>query len=415
MAILRQNEFWLPEGNCTSYATDASRDTLRRMKTIFVCSAGFGEGHNSAARGILDALERLKPEGFRAEFLDLSGRVQPRRDAWLRGLYLWMLSRAPRAWAAVYRLVDRTRWLEAFPVVHSQMRNALAEILAADPPAAVVSTYPFYGYLLDEVARRGGPRDFPRITVVTDSISINSIWFRYQNDCYLVPNQDTADAMQKLGVPGGILHVTGFPVSPRYADPLPPRPAIDDPEDGRRVLFIVNSQHHAAPALVRRLLRIPGVNLTVTAGRDDLLRAAIEAEGALVPAGGGRLRAVLGWTREIPELLASHHLVISKAGGATVQESIAAGCPMILNQVAPGQEEGNADLLVRNEAGAVADGPDEVVAAVERAFSDHGAVGRAWGEAVARLSRPRAAYDVANFILAEIARREASRCAKTPP
>ena len=43
----------------------------------------------------------------------------------------------------------------------------------------------------------------------------------------------------------------------------------------------------------------------------------------------------------------THHLVISKAGGATVQEAIAARCPMIVNQVIPGQEEGNARLIWR--------------------------------------------------------------------
>ena len=386
------------------------------MKTIFVCSAGFGEGHNSAARGILDALERLKPEGLRFEFLDLSGRVQPRRDEWMRKFYLLLLSRAPGVWASIYRFIDRTRWLEAVSALHAPLRNALARILTETPPAAVVSTFPFYGYLLDEVARVGGPRDFPRIMVVTDSISVNSIWYRFQNNCYLVPNQDTADAMVKLGVSRLLLHVTGFPVNPHYADPMPPRPAVDDAQSGRRVLYIVNSQKHAAPALVRRLLRIPGVNLTVTAGRDDALRAAVQAEGTAAPADGGRLCSVLGWTKEIPELLATHHLVISKAGGATVQESIAGGCPMIMNQVAPGQEEGNAELVVGNNAGAVADGPDAVIAAVERAFAADGAVWRQWSESVARLSRPRAAYDVANFILERIAQHEvAGISASTKP
>lgn len=121
---------------------------------------------------------------------------------------------------------------------------------------------------------------------------------------------------------------------------------------------------------------------------------------------------MLGWTEEIPELLASHHLVISKAGGATVQESIAAGCPMIMNQVAPGQEEGNADLLVRNDAGALAENPDAVVTAVARAFADDGAVWRRWSKGVAQMSRPRAAYDTANFILAEIGRREGAERAQ---
>ena len=32
---------------------------------------------------------------------------------------------------------------------------------------------------------------------------------------------------------------------------------------------------------------------------------------------------VLGWTNQMPRLMLTHHLVMTKAGGATVQEAIA--------------------------------------------------------------------------------------------
>ena len=70
------------------------------------------------------------------------------------------------------------------------------------------------------------------------------------------------------------------------------------------------------------------------------------------------------------ELMLSHHLVIGKAGGATVQEAIAARCPMIVNQVIPGQEEGNAELISRGGLGAVAERNREVAELVENAFAD---------------------------------------------
>jgi hypothetical protein len=65
--------------------------------------------------------------------------------------------------------------------------------------------------------------------------------------------------------------------------------------------------------------------------------------------------------RPDPELLMSHHVVVSKAGGATTQEAIAARCPMIVNQVVPGQEEGNCELLLRHGAGALATTPEAVI------------------------------------------------------
>ena len=71
----------------------------------------------------------------------------------------------------------------------------------------------------------------------------------------------------------------------------------------------------------------------------------------------------------MPELMMSHHLVISKAGGAIVQEAIAARCPMIVNQVIPGQEEGNAELIWRFGLGAMAEKNTEVAELVENAFA----------------------------------------------
>jgi processive 1,2-diacylglycerol beta-glucosyltransferase len=47
----------------------------------------------------------------------------------------------------------------------------------------------------------------------------------------------------------------------------------------------------------------------------------------------------------------------AEAGGATVQEALAARTPMIITQVIPGQEEGNAMLLVENGAGEIATTP----------------------------------------------------------
>lgn len=375
------------------------------MRTIHVCSASFGEGHNSAARAIVAAFERLEHPGLGVEFLDLNARVQPERDAVMRKLYLRLLSRAPKIWAGIYQLIDRTRWVEAFPIFNAPLRDGLAEIFRQQPPAAVVSTFPFYGCLLDEMEERGFRRDFPRITVITDSISINSVWFRFDNDVYLVPNEDTAQAMEEKGVPRAKLRVTGFPVHPRFADGFPPRPDVADPTEGRRALYIINSKAHEAPDLVRALLNeVPGLRLTVTAGKDEKLRERIEAIGREPRSNGAVLVRALGWTKEIPDLLGANHVVISKAGGATVQESIAAGCPMIMCQVAPGQEEGNATLLTRNGAGVEAPSRDEVVAATKSAFAGDGAVQRGWAQSIAKLSRPRAAIEMAEFVLEEIGR-----------
>jgi processive 1,2-diacylglycerol beta-glucosyltransferase len=204
--------------------------------------------------------------------------------------------------------------------------------------------------------------------------------------------------MAAAGVDPGRIDVTGFPVDPffhRHEGEWRP------PEFGSgvqpRVLYIVNSGRSRAPETAERLLRETDWEITCTVGRDDELRRRL-----LAVAAGRRARTeVLGWTNEIPRLLMTHHVVVSKAGGATTQEALAARCPMVVNQIVPGQEEGNYELLRRHGVGALATTPEQVLAALRAAFADGAALWSVWRRAVAPLSRPRAAREILDLVLAK--------------
>ena len=45
------------------------------------------------------------------------------------------------------------------------------------------------------------------------------------------------------------------------------------------------------------------------------------------------------------------NLTLTKAGGATVSEALGAECPLLINYVVPGQEEGNAELMLKSHCG----------------------------------------------------------------
>jgi processive 1,2-diacylglycerol beta-glucosyltransferase len=143
---------------------------------------------------------------------------------------------------------------------------------------------------------------------------------------------------------------------------------------------------------VRRLVDLD-IHLTVTIGRADKLRAPVEE------AAGRHKIEIIGWTEELPRMLHASHLLIGKARGATVQETIAAGCPMIINHVVSGQEEGNARLIIETNSGVIALSTDEVIAQVQRAFADDAKQWREWATNISRLSRPRASLDIAEFLL----------------
>ena len=194
----------------------------------------------------------------------------------------------------------------------------------------------------------------------------------------------------RAGVPREKLRVLGFPVPPRFARDRPERPAPPPP----RVLYMINAGKDQAPGIVARLLAIPGLHLTATYGRDEALRQRLEAAAA------GHPLELHGWTDRMPELLMTHHLLIGKAGGATVQESIAAGTPMLITQVVPGQEEGNARLLFENACGALCPTASALARKIESLFANDAQEWRQWEQNTKRLAKPDSALQIADFILA---------------
>jgi UDP-N-acetylglucosamine:LPS N-acetylglucosamine transferase len=364
------------------------------MKKILILTAGFGDGHNAAARSLRDAIELLD-EDARAEVLDLFADSYGAFNTLARNAYLGIVQYAPKLWGGIYSLLEN-------PLVEKQLggftrlQSMLEKVLAETQPDCVVSTYPVYAHVIKKIYQDHHERPFRFITVVTDSISVNSAWFRAPGDFFCVANEATAEVLRKGNVPAKQIQTLGFPVNPAFANP-PTELPLPIGRESRRVLYLINTGKKKAGKTIDRLLELDDVHLTITVGRDPDLRTRLIER---TRKHADRVR-VLGWTNQMPELLMSHHLVIGKAGGATVQEAIAARCPMIVNQVIPGQEEGNAELIWRFGLGAIAEKNREVAELVEDAFAKKAAQWSDWRENLRKMSRPDAALRIAELILAE--------------
>ncbi|HEY4282217.1 MAG TPA: glycosyltransferase [Chthoniobacterales bacterium] len=359
------------------------------MKKILILTAGYGEGHNSAARGIRDGLARLAPTAS-VEMHDLFIETYGLLNEAVRKGYAALINRWPRSWGFVYRWLDKKKDFARDFQKFGKLKRQLSSLLDTYQPDIIVSVFPAYPYLLAQIT--GQTLRWKNVVVVTDSITINAIWYGSTADYFLVPNQESAAVIRSGGVPEEITRVFGFPVSPNFAD-LADRVASIPPETKKKVLYVVNPPSLSSLDLIRRLLQLD-IDLTVTVGRNEKLRSAVEAAAA------GRRIEIFGWTDQLPRLFAESQLLIGKAGGATVQEAIAAACPMIINHVVSGQEEGNARLIVQTNSGAIALSSDGVIAEIERAFGNGGQQWQIWKNNISKMSRPRASLDIAEFLMA---------------
>lgn len=362
----------------------------------------FGEGHRTAARNLSAALTDMAAEqGVEVQYVDTLMQRHPTLGKWVSKGYEVSLKHLPWLWGQLYDRFDRSKSRFGFPYIFLiTLRRAFAKLLKETQPIAIVLTHPAYGYALDEfVSHRKIRGDMPRFMVVTDSVSVNSIWLRCHSDFYFVSNEATAIKLRRSGVAEEKIKVFGFPVDPRFSELREEALRVQLRQRQWKVLVVLSSYPKPkACALVKELLDCAAIgSLTIVAGKDQELYCAVEK--VVKRAASSQCVTLRGWVNDMPHLLMTHHLVVSKAGGAIVQEAIAAGCPMIINKIVPGQEEGNAGLIVENDLGRVALREEIVVQTIEAATSDNGRLWQAWANNMAQLQIPHATEASAEFIM----------------
>lgn len=367
---------------------------------VLILTASFGDGHNAAARSVCEALKLHEGQQIDARVIDLFEVAYGPLNTAMKAFYRAVVRHAPKVWARMFRMFDDratfARQVKGARFLHRAMRRLVLE----EKPDAIVSTYPIYSHVLDLLFPNTAQRGFRVFTVVTDSISVCSAWYRAYSDAFIVPNQLTADVLIKNGVTTERVHDLGFPVNPAFTKP----PKFDPPigKTAPRVLYVINTGKAVVDETLEQLLQLNKTcRLTITTGRDSGLRNKLTERLKHF-----RSRVdVIGWTDQMPAMLMSHHLLIAKAGGAIVQEAIAANCPMIINQVIPGQEEGNAFLIQSLDAGTIV-APHEVPQWVQRVFENDAQMWGDWRSNLEAASHPDSSLRIARFILQNCGRQQ---------
>src|SRR5438874_12517573 len=136
------------------------------MKKVLILTAGFGEGHNAAARNLRDALALISDD-VKVEVLDLFESTYGSINTVVKNAYLGVVQYAPRVWGGIYSLLDNSPFLENRLSSFTRLKNALGDILHETQPDCVVSAYPVYAHVIQELYRDYSERPFRFITIVT--------------------------------------------------------------------------------------------------------------------------------------------------------------------------------------------------------------------------------------------------------
>ncbi len=371
--------------------------TGRRRILILTADAGFG--HRSAANAVADALRELA--GDRAQVDVVNALDHPRVPRLLRDSqtdYDRLVKQAPELYELSYIATDQpiTSWIFENAII-LMLYEALRDTLNTYDPEAIVNTWPLYQAPLSALFRLNG-RSAALITVVTDLVSVHRVWFNNASDRLIVPTQEAYDLAIKSGMREDKVRLIGIPVNPALSKDEGPKDALRARLGWRPDLTTILAIGSARVAKLGEMLHglnhsgLP-IQLIVSAGGDDDLYRELQATEWHVPT------HLYHFVDRMPTFMHAADAIICKAGGLITTESLACGLPMILVEVLPGQEEGNARYVVEGGAGVIAESPLDVLQHVCHWVQAEGAELARYAAQARRLGKPRAAYEVAQMAL----------------
>ncbi|MGB9793053.1 MAG: MGDG synthase family glycosyltransferase, partial [Thermacetogeniaceae bacterium] len=283
-------------------------------------------------------------------------------------------------------------------IIESCGRRRFLRYLRRNHPVLLISTFPVPSAVTSHLKRKG-LLSSPLATVVTD-YTLHRQWVQPGTDLYIVADDSVAEAMAKVGVPRSRIKVTGIPIDPRFGEgrslgvgALLPGLSPEG-EKGSPLVLVLNGAtgfRGELPSICRLLAEFPLPLVAVVLGVNHPgVRLALRSSVR-----NGRNRVlVLGYSRQVPEFMRAATCLISKGGGITVSEALAAELPMIIYKPLPCQEEDNRDFMVKRGAALAPATIGELAEALERLLTEPSLRER-MREAASRLKKPDAAHRIA--------------------
>lgn len=316
---------------------------------IMILTAATGGGHIRAASAIEQYIRRhTTHDVLTVDTLKAIGRFL---DKTVCDSYLFMARKAPVLFGTLYKRTNReSRFSDLVPKLNSALCHPLIHTIRQYMPDVIVTTHPFATEMVSAL-KEIGDTTVPLVCLITD-YGLHRAWVADEVDAYHVACEDLVPELEAAGVAAEKIYPFGIPVHEEFFSGgcraqlleemgfTPALPTVTFMAGSFGVTNIVR--------LYRDLIScaLP-LQVIIITGRNQKLYEAFEKELA---EGKAPTKLIL-FTSEVQKYMLASDLLITKPGGLTVSEALAVGLPMAVFDAIPGQEEDNAEFLVRNGMG----------------------------------------------------------------
>lgn len=316
------------------------------MVKVLLLSASTGGGHNSAANAVKNSLESA---GCEVSQVDALKFISPILDKLISGGYETSAKYIPKTFGAIYKISSiKSRKREVDVLVRQIMGRKISQLVENMEPNVIIGTHPFPLMALMKYKAKGSI-GVPVISVLTD-YTAHPIYIQQGIDAYVIANEDISYVLTKSGVPAEKIYPLGIPVGENFLDTS----RIDEVKsslglDDKFTVLLMGGSFGAGNMkdnLLELINSSYDFQIVVITGRDASLKEKLQRMvDEIRPK---KKIVILGFTKDMPELLSIGDVLVTKPGGLTTTEAILKAIPLVVPFYIPGQEAENVDFLLNN-------------------------------------------------------------------
>lgn len=340
------------------------------MKKILIIYASAGDGHKKAAQAIYKQFLDTA-SGVEIVFVDSLNYTTRFFKFFYKRIYIILIKYLPWLWGFFYHaLNNRFFFLLARPfriLANTLNSKKLIDFLLKEQFDIIISTHFFAPEVISRFKDRS---ELPAllINVVTD-FKAHLYWIAKNIDKYIVASESVRHGFVDRGVDFQKIAVLGVPVRERFSIPVSKEAARERLNllPDRFTILVMGGGLGVGPIkeVVSDLQRLDfDCQIIVVCGHNKLLVRELEAMADSFV----KNTCIKGFCHNIDILMAASEIMISKAGGVTVSESLARGLPIVCIKPIPGQESGNAEFLFDHNIGFWLKNENEVNDMIKRFF-----------------------------------------------
>lgn len=314
---------------------------------ILILSASTGGGHMRASKAI-EGYMTQQNKNINVKIVDSLLYISPILNKTVTGGYVYLATKTPKLYGKLYDLTNKEHKLANFVTkLNNIFANKLIPLIDDFRPDIIITTHPFPTEMVSRLKSKK-EINIPLICIMTD-YAPHKAWINNKVDAYIVANDDMVAKMVSEGVDSRCIYPYGIPVDEVFFEEREKQLVIEELGLDKNLPTILMMAGSFGVSNVfdvyENIIDIDlDFQIILVTGRNQKLYNHFEEVVGRSP----KKTKLIYFTDEINKFMQASDIIITKPGGLTVTEALACNIPMAVFDAIPGQEEENAEFLLKH-------------------------------------------------------------------